>query len=158
MSRLIGNAITKELVERLSGNRVTTFEGRIIPIFTLDEKGWPHPALLSYYEIVARNATTLDVALWKDSSTAKNLRTSAKITIMITDRDINYYLKGTARELQYEMTGAPQVSRFRVTVEEVLEDQEPNAQITSGLTYARQSSRGAEDFATKVLGILREEP
>lgn len=158
MSRLIGNAITKELVERLSGNRVTTFEGRIIPIFTLDEKGWPHPALLSYYEIVARNATTLDVALWKDSSTAKNLRTSAKITIMITDRDINYYLKGTARELQYEMTGAPQVSRFRVTVEEVLEDQEPNAQITSGLTYVRQSSRGAEDFATKVLGILREEP
>lgn len=158
MSRLIGNAITKELVERLSGNRVTTFEGRIIPIFTLDEKGWPHPALLSYYEIVARNATTLDVALWKDSSTAKNLRTSAKITIMITDRDINYYLKGTARELQYEMTGAPQVSRFSVTVEEVLEDQEPNAQITSGLTYARQSSRGAEDFATKVLGILREEP
>ena len=155
---MIGNAITKELVERLSGNRVTTFEGRIIPIFTLDEKGWPHPALLSYYEIVARNATTLDVALWKDSSTAKNLRTSAKITIMITDRDINYYLKGTARELQYEMTGAPQVSRFRVTVEEVLEDQEPNAQITSGLTYARQSSRGAEDFATKVLGILREEP
>ena len=158
MSRLIGNAITKELVERLSGNRVTAYEGRIIPIFTLDEKGWPHPALLSYYEIVARNATTLDVALWKDSSTAKNLRTSAKITIMITDRDINYYLKGTARELQYEMTGAPQVSRFRVTVEEVLEDQEPNAQITSGLTYARQSSRGAEDFATKVLGILREEP
>lgn len=158
MSRLIGNAITKELVERLSGNRVTAFEGRIIPIFTLDEKGWPHPALLSYYEIVAHNVTTLDVALWKDSSTAKNLRTSARITIMITDWDINYYLKGTARELQYEMTGAPQVSRFRVTVEEVLEDQEPNAQITSGLTYARQSSRGAEDFATKVLGILREEP
>jgi len=158
MSRLIGNAITKELVERLSGSRVAAFEGRIIPIFTLDEKGWPHPALLSYYEIVARNATTLDVALWKDSSTAKNLRTSAKITVMITDRDINYYLKGTARELQYEMTGAPQVSRFRVTVEEVLEDQEPNAQITSGLTYTRQSSRGAEDFATKVLGILREEP
>jgi len=158
MSRLIGNALTKELIERLSGDRVAVFEGKIIPIFTLDEKGWPHPALLSYYEIVARNGTTLDVALWKDSSTAKNLRTSAKITMMITDRDLNYYLKGTVRELQYEMTDAPQVSRFRVTVDEVLEDQEPNAQITGGLTYTRQRSRGAEDFATKVLGILREEP
>jgi len=158
MSRLIGNALTKELIERLSGDRVAVFEGRIIPIFTLDEKGWPHPALLSYYEIVARNGTTLDMALWKDSSTAKNLRTSAKITMMITDRDLNYYLKGTVRELQYEMTDAPQVSRFRVTVDEVLEDQEPNAQITGGLTYTRQRSRGAEDFATKVLGILREEP
>lgn len=158
MSRLIGNALTKELVERLSGGRVAVFEGKIIPIFTLDEKGWPHPALLSYYEIVARNDTTLNVALWKDSSTAKNLRTSAKITMMITDRDLNYYLKGTVREMQYEMTGAPQVSRFRVTVDEVLEDQEPNAQITGGLTYTRQRSRGAEDFATKVVGILREEP
>jgi hypothetical protein len=158
MSRLIGNALTKELVARLSGDRVAVFEGKIIPIFTLDEKGWPHPALLSYYEIVARNATTLDMALWKDSSTAKNLRTSAKITMMITDKDLNYYLKGTVQELQYEMTGAPQVSRFRVTLEQVIEDQEANAQITSGLTYTRQSPRAAEDFAMKVLGLLCEEP
>ena len=74
------------------------------------------PALLSYYEMVARNPTTLDLALWKDSSTAKNLRASAKITIMISDTDLNYYLKGTVQELQYEMAGAPQVSRFRVTL------------------------------------------
>jgi len=158
MSRLTGNALPKELLERLSGQRVAVLEGKIIPIFTVDGKGWPHPALLSYYEMVARNPTTLDLALWKDSSTAKNLRASAKITIMISDTDLNYYLKGTVQELQYEMAGAPQVSRFRVTLEEVLEDQEPNAQITSGLTYARQSPRGAEDFATKVLQILREEP
>ena len=119
MSRLTGNALPKELLERLSGQRVAVLEGKIIPIFTVDGKGWPHPALLSYYEMVARNPTTLDLALWKDSSTAKNLRASAKITIMISDTDLNYYLKGTVQELQYEMAGAPQVSRFRVTLEEV---------------------------------------
>ena len=77
---------------------------------------------------------------------------------MITDKDINYYLKGSVQELQAEMTGVPQVSRFRIAVEEVLEDQEPNAQITSGLTYVRQKQRDANDFAAKVLRHLREEP
>jgi hypothetical protein len=158
MSRLLGKELTEALTKRLSGPAVESLEGKIIPIFTLDERGWPHPALLSYYEMVARNSFTIDMALWKDSSTAKNLRRSAKVTMMITDRDINYYLKGSARELQYEMAGAPQVSRFRITVEELLEDQEPNAQITSGLTYARQKQREADDFALKVLRILREEP
>jgi hypothetical protein len=39
-----------------------------------------------------------------------------------------------------------------------LEDQEPNAQITSGLTYVRQKQRDANDFAAKVLRHLCEEP
>jgi hypothetical protein len=137
---------------------VENLEGKIIPIFSLDEAGWPHPALLSYYEVVARDSSTLDMALWKDSSTANNLRRNAKVTLMITDKEINYYLKGSVRELQAEMSGAPQVSRFRITVEELLEDQEPNAQITSGLTYARRQQRDANDFAAKVLRRLRGEP
>jgi len=158
MSRLVGKALTEALTKRLCGEAVETLEGKIIPIFTLDESGWPHPALLSYYEIVVRDPSTLDMALWKESSTANNLRRSAKVTLMITDKDINYYLKGSVQELQAEMTGAPQVSRFRIAVEEVLEDQEPNAQITSGLTYVRQKQRDANDFAAKVLRHLCEEP
>ncbi|HLN86384.1 MAG TPA: hypothetical protein VK200_07965 [Candidatus Limnocylindrales bacterium] len=157
MSQLLGKDLPPALLQRLSGGEIDSHEGKIIPILTIDESGWAHPALLSYYEIVAKNSVALDMALWKDSSTAKNLRRSGKITIMITDIGLNYYLKGTVQELEYEMTGVPQVSRFRVTLEEVLEDQESYAQITSGLTYVRQSPRGAEDFATKVLGILREE-
>ncbi len=156
MSRFVGKTLTEELRQRLSGAEMAPLEGKIIPIFTLDENGWPHPALLSYYEMVARNSSTLDMALWKDSSTAKNLRRDGKITLMISDRDVNFYIKGRVQELQYEMAGAPQVSRFRVSVEELLEDQEPNAQITSGMTYARQKQREANDFAAKVLRILCE--
>lgn len=156
MSRLIGKTLTEEIRQRLSGATMTHLEGKIIPIFSVDETGWPHPALLSYYEMVACDSSTIDMALWRDSSTAKNLRRDGKITLMISDKDINFYIKGTAEELQYELAGAPQVSRFRVTVEELLEDQEPNAQITSGLTYVRQRQRDANDFAAKVLRILRE--
>jgi hypothetical protein len=157
MSRLVGKELTKELLQRLSGQDVTPHEGKIIPIFTLDEAGWPHPALLSYYEVVAKNPSTIDIALWKNSSTANNLRRQGKVTLMIADKNVNYYLKGKVQELQTEMTGAPQVSRFRVTTEALLEDQEPNAEITSGLTYSRAVSREMTDFVVKVLHLLRQE-
>jgi hypothetical protein len=156
MSQLLGNQLTEALLTRLSGAAVGSHEGKIIPIFTTDDADWAHPALLSYYEIVAKNRSTLDMALWKDSATAKNLRRTGKVTMMISDLGVNYYLKGSVKELEYEMAGAPQVTRFRVTLEQLVEDQEPNAEITTGLTYRRMNQRDSNDFAVKVLRILRE--
>jgi len=156
MSQIIGKHLTEALLNRLKGADVEAHEGKIIPIFTTDEAGWAHPALLSYYEIIAKDGSTVDMALWKDSTTAKNLRRSGKVTLMISDLGVNYYLKGNVKELEYEMAGAPQVSRFRVIMEQVIEDQEPNAEITTGLTYRRMNKRDPNDFAVKVLRILRE--
>jgi hypothetical protein len=157
MSRLVGSHLTEALMSRLGGADVEVYEGKIIPIFTLDERGWPHPALLSYYEVRARDASTLDLALWKESSTANNLRRTGVLTVMITDEGVNYYLKGTVQLLEVEMAGAPQVSRFRMSIEQVLEDQEPNAVITTGLTYRRLNKRDSNDFAVKVFNLLCEE-
>jgi len=157
MSRWSGKELTPELLERLGGSHVESHEGKIIPIFTVDKAGWAHPALLSYYEVVAKNASIIDLALWKNSSTAGNLRTTGKITLMVSDRGVNYYLKGRVQELEYEMTGAAPVSRFRVTLDQVVEDQEPNAEITTGLTYRRLTPRDANDFAAKVFRLLRQE-
>ena len=158
MSQVLGNQLTAALLQRLSGAEIESHEGKIIPIFTTDEAGWAHPALLSYYEIVARDLSTLDMALWKTSSTANNLRRTGKVTLMIADKAVNYYLKGSVRELQYEMTGATPVSRFRITLEQVIEDQEPNAEITTGFTYRRMTERDPNDFAVKVFRLLHEEP
>jgi hypothetical protein len=157
MSQLLGKELPVALHGRLDGSEVQSHEGKIIPIFTIDEAGWAHPALLSYYEIAAKDASTLDMALWKDSSTSKNLRQAGKVTLMISDQGVNYYLKGSVRELHYEMPGAAPVSRFRVTLEQVIEDQEPNAEITTGLTYRRMTKRDPNDFAAKVFRILCEE-
>jgi hypothetical protein len=137
---------------------VEAHEGIIIPILTLDESGWPHPALLSYYEVVAKNATTLDIALWKKSSTANNLRQTGKVTLLISDKGVNYYLKGSVKELQTEMPGIPLQSRFRIAIEQLLEDQEPNAEITSGMAYSRRKSRAITDHAVEVFNRLRGEP
>jgi len=157
MSQLLGKALTPALLERLGGMQIEAHEGKIIPILTLDEEGWPHPALLSYYEIVAKDPTALETAVWKNSSTANNLRRAGKITLMVTDQGVNYYLKGSVRELEYEMTGAAPVSRFRITLDQVIEDQEANAQITTGLTYQRLTRRDPNDFSAKVFRLLRGE-
>lgn len=158
MSQLLGKELTPALMQRLSGAQIDSHEGKIIPIFTTDEAGWAHPALLSYYEIVAKNSSTVDMALWKTSSTANNLRRTGKVTLMLADTGVNYYLKGSVRELQYEMTGAAPVSRFRITLEQVIEDQEANAEITTGLTYRRMTQRDPNDFAAKVFRLLHEQP
>jgi hypothetical protein len=158
MSQLLGKELTEALLKRLSGQDVKAHEGKIIPIFTLDESGWPHPALLSYYEVVAKNSTTIDIALWKNSSTARNLRQTNKVTFLIADKGVNYYLKGSVKELQTEIPGIPLQSRFRVTTEQLLEDQEPNAEITSGLTYSRRTERATTDHAVEVFNRLRGEP
>jgi hypothetical protein len=154
MSQLLGKELTPALLERLGGSQVESHEGKIIPIFTIDEAGWAHPALLSYYEVVAKNSSILDMALWKNSSTANNLRKTGKITLMVSDQGINYYLKGSVQELQYEMTDAAPVSRFRITLDQLIEDQEPNAEITTGLTYRRMSERESNDFSVKVFRLL----
>jgi len=157
MSQLLGKELPEALFQRLNGRNVAAHEGKIIPILTLDEPGWPHPALLSYYEVVAKNSTTLDIALWKNSSTAINLRQTRKITLLITDKGTNFYIKGSVKELQPEIPGIPLQSRFRITIEQILEDQEPNAEITSGLTYRRRKARAATDHAVEVFNRLRGE-
>src|ERR1044071_4455087 len=158
MSRTIGNELNDELLNRLDGHDVSAHEGKIIPLITLDESGCPHPALLSYYEVVAKDRSTLDIGIWKNSSTANNIRRNGKVAFMITDAGVNYYLKGSAREVQAELPSMPQVSRFRIALEEILEDQEANAQITSGLTYSRTKPREESDISAIVLAGLREDP
>ncbi len=157
MSRLMENHLTEALMRRLSGREVEGHEGKIIPVFTVDEGGWPHPALLSYYEVRAKDPSTLELALWKESSTANNLRRTGALTLMIMDEGVNYYLKGSVQQIEAQMAGAPQVSRFRMRLNQVLEDQEPNAAITTGPRYRRVSERDANDFAVKVFHLLCEE-
>src|SRR3990167_5814127 len=123
MSQLLGKELTQELFNLLNGENVAFKMGKAIVIVTVDEKEWPHPAMLSYYEVVAKERSRIDLAIGKTSTTAKNLRRSGKITLLITDSGINYYLKGNAREVKESMEGVPFISLFRVEVEQLLEDQ-----------------------------------
>lgn len=155
VSQLIGNELNSDLFDRLKGEDIGSKAGRAIVIVTVDEGGWAHPAMLSYHEIVAKNPRRIDLAIGKTSITAKNLRRTGKITLLVTDSGINYYLKGTAKELQESMAGVPFMSLFRLELEEVLEDQEPDAVITSGVTFSRPKKREVTQIVEKIFDGVR---
>lgn len=157
VSTFLGNELTPELAERLSGKQIGTKTGKAILLVTVDDKDWPHPAMLSYYEVVAKDRGRIDLAVGKTSTTARNLRQRGKITLLLTDEGMNYYVKGQALEVYESMGEVPFMSLFRVNVEQLLEDQEPGAAITSGITFGRDDKSKGEEVAEKVLrGIVRE--
>ena len=158
MSQLVGKELTPELFDRLKGDDVASKDGKAILLVTVDEKGWAHPAVVSYYEVVAKDRSRLALAIGKSSTTARNLRRTGKATLLITDSGINYYLKGTAHEIRESMGEAPFVSLFRVEVEQLLEDQEPGAMITSGVTFSRPQKKDVTEIIEKIFQAVRREP
>ncbi len=158
MSKLLGKVINEELLGRLSGNDIRSTVGKALIIVTVDEQGWAHPAVLSYYEIVAKSEDRIDIAVGKTSTTGKNLRRTGKITLLVTDAGINYYIKGDARETRESLGKVPFMSLFRVEVAQLLEDQEPGATITSGIAFTRPEKTESSEVSEKVFLAVREEP
>ena len=158
MSQLLGKELTDEMYHRLKGDAVASKTGKAIVIVTVDESGWAHPAMLSYHEVVAKDRSRVDLAVGKTSTTAKNLRRTGKITLLITDSDVNYYVKGSAREIRDSMEGVAFMSLFRVAVEHLLEDLEPDAVITSGVTFQRPQKEAVGEIVEKIFQGVRSEP
>jgi len=158
MSKHLGQWLNEELLSRLNGEDITSKEGKAIIIVTVDEQGWAHPAVFSYNEIVAKSEGQIDIAVGKTSTTGKNLRRTGKITLLVTDAGVNYYIKGDAQETKESLGAVPFMSLFRVEVAQLLEDQEPGATITSGLTFIRPEKTEFSEVSEKVFQAVREEP
>jgi hypothetical protein len=158
MSQVLGTKLTEELFHRLKGDSMTSKSDKAIVVVTVDDAGWAHPAMLSYYEVVAKDRATIDLAIGKTSTTAKNLRRTGKITLLITDTDMNYYVKGSARELRESMEDVMFMSLFRVAVERLLEDLEPDSVITSGVTFQRPDKKEVGEIVERIFHGVRREP
>jgi Pyridoxamine 5'-phosphate oxidase len=157
MSVVLGDQLTPALFERLNGRDVVSQAGKAIVLATIDENSWPHPAMLSYYEVVAKDLQHIDLVMAKTSTTARNLRRTGKVTLVLTDYGMNYYVKGNALELRNSLAEMPFLSLFRVRVERLLEDQEPEATITSGITFERPEKDAIRAMIEKVFrGIMQE--
>ncbi|MCH7714929.1 MAG: pyridoxamine 5'-phosphate oxidase family protein [Gemmatimonadetes bacterium] len=140
MTRLVGSELPPDLVRRFSAKTLERYAQNVVPIITEGEDGWPHPAMLSHFEIVARDAQNLRLAISADSRTTGNMRRTGRLTIVVVDAGIAYYLKGTVEELLPSMKLAPHNALLNFRVEQVLADhvdveREGEPVITSGMTY-----------------------
>ena len=139
MSEVLGATLPEDLLRVLSNPLAKARGGEAILIATADAAGRPHPALLSYGEVRARDTSTLRFATYAASTTAQNLRDRGAVTLCFVGPGSAVYVKARARELD-RGSAPPGLARFEARVEEVRRDRaraflEGPAEITSGITF-----------------------
>jgi hypothetical protein len=140
MARVLGDSLPDDLHELLGGHDLAARIGQAILITTTDREQRPHPALVSYGEVVAMDRRRLRLALYRTSGTSGNLRRNGKLTLCLIGPGMAYYVKTSAREQANPMDGFPDLARFEAVVDTVLVDQaredlEPGARLTAGITF-----------------------
>ena len=156
--RVRADALTDELVERLGGANVDRFDRLAIVVCTAGADGWPHPAILSYFEVAAVDRHTLRLAVYNNSRTCANMRERGKATLVISDEHLVCYVKGTVAETAPVMRAASFNAVLRMHVEQVVFDEppadlEPGAYVMSGITY-HQRTEASLQRARAVLAEL----
>ena len=140
MSKFVADHLTNGLVSRLSIDRAIEYADRAIVICTVDEHGWPHPAMLSSLELVARDARNIRLSPHVASRTARNLKANGRLTLILANATGVHYIKGDVLLLAPSMTAAPELAKFNMRVDSVLEDNPADfedARIISGIAVTR---------------------
>jgi hypothetical protein len=158
MAKIVGKELPEDLFRKLSGQDLESQTGKAILICTIDEAGWPHPAMLSYLEVIALNRSNLRMATYVSSSTTRNMRRSGHATLSFIDSGMAYYVKGKARLISETVRSRTGVCKLNLEIDSVLSDQanpelEAEARVTSGVTY---QSQGDAEEAEKARALLRE--
>ena len=160
MPRVRTELLTEDLFRRLRGSEIESLASHAIVVCTVDAAGWPHPAMLSYFEVAAADRHNLRLAVYNDSRTCANMRERGKATLVIVDAGLVCYVSGAAEELVPAMREAPYNAVLNLRIEQVLFDEappdlEPGVQVTSGITYSPRTA-GALARAHAVLAELLE--
>jgi Pyridoxamine 5'-phosphate oxidase len=157
MSKLVGAELPDDLFRWLSEGLEANAD-KVILVCTVDEGGWPHPAMLSCLEVIAKDRRNIRLGPYKDSSTTQNMRLNGKLTMMVIDARIAYYVKGGVEELQRDLRSSPHISKLNMRVEQVLTDQ-TDQQLESGAYVAAAPTYKDPNLAARLRearAVLRE--
>jgi hypothetical protein len=161
MATPLGDHLPDDLLERLSGARLEEVSDKVILVFTTDRDGWPHPAMLSYFEVVALDRANVRMALYNDSTTTGNMLRNGAATIVIVDERVAYYVKGQVDELAHSMRCMSHNAKLNLRVRQVLADAaneefEPGAYVAGGITYVNPNRARELERARSLIAELRE--
>ena len=99
MPRLISHELPDDLYSRLNGREIEKYLNHAVLLYTVDGSGWPHPSLLSYFEVGAKDRKNLRLATYNTSNTTENMRRNGIVTLSIFDLRVAYAIKGRAQEM-----------------------------------------------------------
>ncbi len=134
MSKNLGATLPQDLLDFLSSTEPGEKFKQVILFSTTDEDGWPRHGLLSAREVLAKDSKRLLLLLYSNSHSSANLQREGKISIVLVNPNMSYYVFCTARPLS-PLPDAPSETLFELTVERVLEDSLATAKILSGITF-----------------------
>jgi flavin reductase (DIM6/NTAB) family NADH-FMN oxidoreductase RutF len=159
LAHFLSNELPDDLYRRLEGNDLEACAEKVILICSVDAHGWPHPAMLSYFEVIAKDRRNIRLAAYKNSRTTENMRRNGKLTVLIIDERAAYYIKGHVEELEEAMNCSPQNSKLNLRVEQVLADEadqqsEAGAYVVGGITYKSPHLAAERQKAKEVLAEL----
>ena len=162
MSKRLDPKLPDRLFDLLNGENLSPNLNKVIVLVTVDRKGWPYAAILSYLEVLAPDRTNIRLAPWSNSTTTANIRSNGKVTLLVVDENMAYYVQGTGTELARDMVGFPGMAKVNVQIESVLEDKaldyEGSARITTGIRFENPQMDAAYiERGQQVLAGLRRE-
>ncbi|MGH9244362.1 MAG: pyridoxamine 5'-phosphate oxidase family protein [Acidimicrobiales bacterium] len=134
MSRIESRELPDGLLDLLSGHDLAGKVGETILLITVSESGWPHVAMLSAGEIVARSPAAMTMALWTGTETSENLR-RGQATLVIVRDGAGHYIEASVRSADVLDVDGRSLDRFECEVERVLSDRVGYARLTSGITF-----------------------
>lgn len=161
MSARLEPKLPDELFGLMNGEHLDQHLHKVVLCITVDERGWPYTAILSYLEVIAPDRNTIRFAPWNNSTTTGNLRRNGKVTLLVVDEGLAYYIQGTATELRREMEGFPGMAKIHMQIESILQDNaldyEGSARITTGIRFENPQMDSAYiERGRKVLAALRQ--
>jgi hypothetical protein len=160
MSQRVSGRLDDATLRRLSGEDVARRAGEAILVVTTDEQGRPHPALLSYGEVLALTPALVRIAVRAASATARNLSARGAVTLgLISAAEGVTYVKADARALAAEPTlAADGLVAYEARVGDVLLDAPATseaARLTSGITFASDDPSLAAAWAARREALRR---
>lgn len=85
-----------------------------LPLLTVDEGGWPHPSILSYFEVVAKDVTNVRPATYGGSTTTVDMRCDGSATLILIGERVAYDIKGRTNELAGAIDERPENAKTDV--------------------------------------------
>lgn len=158
MSRSLGDRLPPALLALLDGEDLPARQELALLLATVDTHGLPHAALLSVGEVLASGPASLRLALYARSTTSANLRHGGGLLLALAHDGLAYYVKASARERAPAAGQAADLrglAVFDAQVNEVLEDGEAIAAVTSGfaITLTRDAARTLASWERQIAAL-----
>lgn len=136
MTTLVGKELPAPLLANLRADP-SRHRGKVILALTTNNRGWPHVAMLSHWEVLAMDKNSIRIATYDGSTTTKNIERSGAVTLVVIDRQMAFYIKGKASFLG-RPRGDASNKIFGVRVGQVLKDELHGTEIVTGIRYSEK--------------------